>query len=219
MSSEQQGGALLAHDQVVAQKTRWFYESFAPEYALSIPDRVTGGMKEWLDTFVAGASRATTIFEIGSGTGRDAAYLESMGYTVQRSEIADSFIGRFRRQGIDALKFDVLNDRFPGRQHLVFANSVFCHMTNRQLRRALRNVHDALVPGGRLGFNTKSALVPWSAMAQNDRLPGPRYFSHWPPSKLRAEVELAGFEVSWWSEKPAILRPTPWVNMVVRKFD
>lgn len=205
------------HDVIVAQRTRLYYERFADEYASSIPHRVTGGMKEWMDRFVADVPRATTIFEIGSGTGRDADYLESLGFRVQRSEIAEPFIRSFAAQGLPALRFDVLNDRFPRSQDVVFANSVFCHMTTWQLRRALRNVHDALVPGGRLGFNTKAAEVPWSATVRNDRLPGSRYFSHWPPSKLRAEVESAGFDVLWWSEKPAILRPTPWVNLVVRK--
>lgn len=218
MGPGRQEATVLSHDQLVAHRTKSFYERFAHEYELSIPDRVTGGMKEWLDTLAAGIPLTAPIFEVGSGTGRDASYLESQGYTVQRSEIADSFIRRFEERGIDALKFDVLNDRFPGPQEAVFANSVFCHMTNRQLRTALGNVHDALVQGGRLGFNTKSAAVPWNTMAQSDRLPGSRYFSHWPPSKLRSEVERAGFEVLWWSERPAILRPTPWVNLVVRKL-
>jgi SAM-dependent methyltransferase len=217
MSLGQQGVVALSHDQIVAQRTRLFYERFAQEYASSIPRHVTGGMKEWLDKFLAELPSVARIFEIGSGTGRDAAYFESLGYEVQRSEIADSFIGAFGEQGIDALKFDVLNDEFPGPQDAVFANSVFCHMTNRQLRSAFENIHDALVEGGLLGFNTKSAAVSWNLMAESDRLPGSRYFSHWPPGKLRVEVEGAGFDVLWWSEKPAILRPTPWVNLVVRK--
>ncbi|MEU4384957.1 class I SAM-dependent methyltransferase [Promicromonospora sp. NPDC023805] len=217
MSSRQREAAIPSHDQIVAQSVKLFYEKFAEEYASSIPDRATGGMKEWLDRLIDGLSGSVPIFEIGSGTGRDAAYFESLGYAVQRTEIANSFIRRFEEQGIDVLKFDVLNDSFPGRQHIVLANSVFCHMTDWQLRSALKNVYDALVPGGRLGFNTKSAAVHWSANLQNERLPGSRYFSHWPPNELRAEVERVGFEVLWWSESPAILRPTPWVNLVLRK--
>ena len=174
-------------------------------------------MKEWLDAFVAGVPQATPIFEVGSGTGRDAAYLEKKGYSVQRSEIAGSFIRAFEEQAISVSKFDVLNDGFPGEQHLVFANSVFCHMTNRQLTSVLEKIYDALVPGGRLGFNTKSAMVPWHTTVRNERLPGARYFSHWPPNKLRAEVERVGFDVLSCFVQPAILRPTPWVNLVVEK--
>ncbi|MBL0885018.1 class I SAM-dependent methyltransferase [Myceligenerans indicum] len=217
MSLVRQEETTLSHDRIVAEKTRLSYESFAQEYALSIPRQVTGGMKEWLDRFVAGVPLTGAIFEVGSGTGRDATYLESMGYRVQRSEIAAPFLRSFQEQGIGALRFDVLTDDFPGRQQAVFANSVFCHMTNRQLRTALENVHEALDHGGRLGFNTKAAPVPWNSMVQNERLPGERYFSRWPPGKLRAEVERAGFTVLWCSERPAILRPTPWVNLVVRK--
>ncbi|GAB4083946.1 hypothetical protein GCM10028784_05760 [Myceligenerans cantabricum] len=217
MTLGQQEATILSHDRIVAERTKLFYDSYAREYALSIPGQVTGGMKEWLDRFSAEASFRGPIFEIGSGTGRDAHYLESLGHRVQRSEIADPFITSFAAQGIDVLRFDVLDDSFPGRQHAVFANSVFCHMTNRQLRRVLRNVHEALVPEGRLGFNTKAAAVTFSKMSGSDRLPAARYFSHWPPGKLRAEVERAGFDVVWWSERPAILRPTPWVNLIVRK--
>jgi SAM-dependent methyltransferase len=207
----------MSHDEIVALKTRAFYEEFADEYASSIPHHVSGGMKEWLDVLVAGVPLATPIFEVGSGTGRDAAYLEGKGYSVQRSEIAGSFIRAFEEQGISVSEFDVLNDSFPGEQHLVFANSVFCHMTSRQVTNTLEKIYDVLVPGGRLGFNTKSALVPWHKTIANERLPGARYFSHWPPSKLRAEVERVGFNVLSCFEQSAILRPTPWVNLVVEK--
>lgn len=217
MSLLLQEDVALSYDLLVAEKTRSFYESFAQEYASSIPRAVTGGMKEWLDRFVANISPGTEVFEVGSGTGRDAAYLESMGYHVQRSEIAAPFLRGFAQQGFDALRFDVLRDRFPGKQRAVFANSVFCHMTNRQLRAALENVYEALVPRGRLGFNTKAAPVSWHSMVQNERLPGARYFSRWPPEKLRSEVERVGFRVLWCSERPAILRPTPWVNLVLQK--
>ncbi|MGI5190011.1 class I SAM-dependent methyltransferase [Promicromonospora sp. CA-289599] len=215
-------GELQAHgdvsdDILVAQSIKSYYEKFAREYAFSIPGSVTGGMQEWLDVLIAGVSCDVPIFEIGSGTGRDASYLESLGFAVQRSEIADAFIRRFEEQGISALKFDVLNDRFPGPQHVVFANSVFCHMTNGQLRKVLDSVHDALVPGGKLGFNTKSAAVCQHAMVQSDHLPGSRYFSYWPASELRVETENAGFEVLWCSEGPAVLRSTPWVNLVLQK--
>ena len=117
-----------------------------------------------------GSASCDADFEIGSG-GRDAAYLEDKGYSVQRSEIAGSFIRAFEEQGISASEFDVLNDNFPGEQHLVFANSVFCHMTSRQLTNTLEKIYDALVPGGRLGFNTKSALVPWHKTIANERPP------------------------------------------------
>ena len=217
MTLLQQETELLPHDAIVAKETRRFYERFAVEYASSIPHDVTGAMKEWLDVFVAGIERSERVFEIGSGTGRDAAYLESLGYDVQRSEIAEPFLKSFREQGVEALRFDVLTDPFPASQRAVFANSVFCHMTARQLGRALKNVHDALEPGGRLAFNTKADEVRWGATVRNARLPGYRYFSHWPPSLIRSEVENMGFDVLWWSEKPAILRPTPWVNLVVRK--
>lgn len=217
MNLSRQAAVEPSHDLIVAQKTRSFYERFAQEYASSIPEHVTGAMKEWLDTLVSGVPHETPVFEIGSGTGRDAVYLESLGYRVQRSEIADSFIKAFEERGVDVVKFDVLNDSFPGSQHVVFANSVFCHLTNRQLRDALKNVYDALVPGGRLGFNTKSAEMLRNAMVHSELLPESRYFSYWPPDKLRAEVERIGFDVRWWSDRPAILRPTAWVNLVVEK--
>lgn len=217
IDGEKQASQDPPYDIRVAQSIKSYYETFAQEYAFSISDSVTGGVQEWLHALIAGVSRDVPMFEIGSGTGRDASYLESLGFTVQRSEIADAFIRRFEEQGIGALKFDVLNDDFPGPQHVVFANSVFCHMTNGQLRKALASVYGALVPGGRLGFNTKSAAVRQNAMVQSEHLPGSRYFSYWPASELRAETEEVGFEVLWCSEGPAVLRSTPWVNLVLQK--
>jgi SAM-dependent methyltransferase len=217
MSAMRQEFSIRSHDQIVAHNTWQYYENHAQEYALSIPSQVTGAMKEWIDVFVADLPRGASIFEVGSGTGRDAIYLESLGFKVQRSDIASPFIKAFDDQGFAVQRFDVLKDNFPGRQQVVFANSVLCHMTNRQLHTALKTVHDALVPGGRFGFNTKSAPVSWNTWGGEERGPGYRYFSHWPPAKLFAEVERIGFEVVWWSERPAILRPTPWVNLVVRK--
>lgn len=217
MTMMRQEVAIRSHDQIVALDTWNYYEHHAQEYASSIPSQVTGAMKEWIDAFVAGVPSGSPIFEIGSGTGRDAIYLESLGFKVQRSDIASPFIEAFADQGFAVRKFDVLNEKFPEWQQLVFANSVLCHMTSRQVRTALETVHDALVPGGRFGFNTKSAPVSWNTSGADRTEPGYRYFSHWPPSKLFAEVESIGFEVVWWSEGPAILRPTSWVNLVVQK--
>jgi SAM-dependent methyltransferase len=55
-------------------------------------DEVTGSIKEFIDAFLENFDKDATILEIGSGTGRDADYVERLGYRVLRTDAAEDFV-------------------------------------------------------------------------------------------------------------------------------
>jgi len=83
------------------------------------------GVQYFLDLLPAGQS----ILEIGSGTASDARRIESKGFLVQRTDVAEGFLDYMRAGGQDAQYFDILEGPYGQSQVAVFANAVFLHFT------------------------------------------------------------------------------------------
>lgn len=132
------------------------------------------------------------IIEIGSGFGRDANYIESFGFKVERTNAAESFVTFLQEQGNFARKFNILTDAFRVQYDLAFANAVFLHFTPSELEPALIKVHAALKNDRILAFSVKKGKgEEWTTA----KLGKPRYFCYWESNKMFALLKQAGFEV------------------------
>ena len=69
------------------------------------------------------------VFEIGSGDGTNAKFIESLGFEVTASDTADDFIKATQSQGIKTIKFDAIEDEFPEKYFGIFCWRVFVHFT------------------------------------------------------------------------------------------
>ncbi|MCL2280269.1 hypothetical protein FWC31_00035, partial [Candidatus Saccharibacteria bacterium] len=61
------------------KKTIQAYENHIDDYFADTPAEVTDAYREWFGRGFDGMPTTAKIFEIGSATGRDAEYLESLG--------------------------------------------------------------------------------------------------------------------------------------------
>lgn len=61
-----------------------------------------GFVKDWIDTVLAGLPQDAKIPEFGSAFGRDADYIESKGYKVQRTDVTPGFVKLLQSQGHQA---------------------------------------------------------------------------------------------------------------------
>ena len=167
------------------------YESRYVEYVTATVNTVQGPMKEWLDNAVEGLSSDADIFEIGSGFGRDAKYLQSKGYTVHCTDVTEGFITILKAQGLDTQHLNVLTDEIMGEYDLVLANAVLLHFTDKDMIQVLRKIYEALKPDGRFAFSVKRGDGDeWS----DNKTGLPRYFNYWQPEELVELLGAAGFK-------------------------
>ena len=189
------------------------YESHLDAYREKTPSRVEGPLKDWLDRSVAGLAANADILEVGSGLGRDADYLESRGYAVERTDAARSFVDYMVAQGREARLLDVITDGFGENRDLIFADAVFLHLTAPEFKSVLSKAYAALTPGGRLAFTLKEGEgEEWST----EKLDAPRFFLHWNQrdiADLLADAGFGGVHVA----VPHV-GPQGWLHVVARKI-
>lgn len=184
-------------------------------YAANLRNDVSDEVKEWLTRSLDGLRKDALIFEIGTATGRDADYVESQGFAVERSDAAKGFVDELNSTGKTARLFNVLTNEFNGKYDLILANAVFLHFNNQEILNALVKVFDALVDGGRFGLSLKCGN---GEVSTTSKLNGPRYFKFWQPDEIRKALELVGFvnfscktSDDWRPDKPG------WMFIVVEK--
>jgi SAM-dependent methyltransferase len=176
-----------------SQKTVAAYDSHGLYWAGRTRAQVVergSALERFLLDAVGGLGLDARIFEIGSGTGRDAAWLESRGYWVHRSDASATLRDELeQRDGKPVLPFDVTMDPLP-ECDLLIANAVLHHLDGPECFRVLKDARKAcrrLAVGVRAGDGT--AEDEWKASLG---LPA-RYYMLWKPEDLFAALLAAGF--------------------------
>jgi len=177
------------------------YELGVQEYINGTAAEVSGTFKDWIDATLASLPLNAEIMEIGSGFGRDADYIESFGFKVDRTDATEAFVTFLQSQGHSACRFNVLVDAFPMQYDPVFANAVFLHFTPQELEKALQKIHAALRDNGVLAFSVKKG-EEWT----NAKLGQPRYFCYWEQANLVPFLQKANFKVVTVSEDKRFLQ-------------
>lgn len=168
------------------------YNANADAYASGTPFQVSGGFKPWIDATVALLPTGARIIEIGSGCGRDAVYIESQGFKVERTDAAQAFVTLLQEQGYNAHTFNILIDDFDALYDLVYAAGVFLHVTPPEFTQALIKIHSSLTHRGILSFSVKTGIgQEW----ETKKLGSPRYFCYWKQESLAKLLCTTGFEI------------------------
>lgn len=158
-----------------------------------------------VEHFLSGLNTSAKIFEIGSGTGRDASYLKQLGYKVQVSDVTSAFVSMLTEDGWDAIRFDVVKDQLEGMWDLVFADAVLLHLTRDEFFLALEKVLRNLENNGRFAFTLKAGE---GEAYSSEKLGMPRFFCYWQVSDVEAKLKEAGYS-SW-----AVTEHPGWIHVV-----
>lgn len=147
---------------------------------------------KWIVDDISHAPNQGVIFEIGSGPGYFADYLEELGYKIIRSEAAQSFIDFSTQRGKTMKKFNVALDDFPDQYAIILAINVMQHLPKNEAIDSFGKVYDALEPGGRFIFTitTDDGSEEW-----RDDKGGNRYFYNWVEVELLTALNEIGFKV------------------------
>lgn len=130
------------------QVTREFYEDHAEEYA-----RNTAGMydQEWLEKFASLVRPKGRVLDVGSASGRDAAWFVSNGFEVEGIDISSTLI-EIARKAVPGASFsamDLANLQFPPDSFDgIWCSCVLLHIPREQAPSVITNLATTLRPSG-----------------------------------------------------------------------
>lgn len=170
------------------QRTIAAYESYAQEYDKIVEAAPSEHVRKGLRELAAATGEGARILEIGSGCGRDADFIETLGVQVHRTEPAEAFLELQRARGKTAHMLDVVEDELGGPYDGVMVMCVLFHIERAAIDAVLRKLADALRPGG--GF-----LVSMREGEGETR--GEYLMTYWSRDDFAARLEQAGLVVEW----------------------
>ena len=199
------------------------YEAWARAYVADVQacaaknPEAGGHFREWLETAVSDLDpRTSTIFEFGSGAGRKALSLGKLGYAVEATDAASTFVEIMRQNGLAARQFDILQDPLPADRDLIFASGVVQHFTFQQARQVFQRVSAALKPTGRFALTVPTGQFEGWQPGSTGLEAQARYWRCWPEDELHhclAEFNLDDIVLS----RTISYRERPWLLVVAQK--
>jgi predicted TPR repeat methyltransferase len=188
------------------------YNDHIQEYVAANNPVLQGSLKAWVDEVLKLIPKGGRVLELGSGYGRDAAYIESQGYAIERTDAAEGFVELLKNQGHDARKLNVLTDDFGTNFDLIYAQAVFLHFNPEQLKQVLKKSFDSLKQSGTLAFSVKEGEgEAWP----DDYLGVPRYYCYWKEPALQKITEATGFSSIEITKRQGIR--DLWLHVIAKK--
>jgi len=194
-------------------RTLLAYENGLEEYGAAAIPTVTGSVKEWVDVSLSNLPPQANILEIGSAHGRDADYIESQGFAIERTDAAQSFVSYMQSKGNSARLLNALTDDYGGPYDMVYANAVLLHFTPEECDVVLKRVRKALTPNGLFAFSVKIGEgSAWSDRKLND----PRFFVYWQEETLKKLLTNQDYDVVYWAEGQTGHDNGEWYHVIAR---
>lgn len=140
------------------------------------------------------------IFEIGSADGANSKFIESLGFNITASDIADDFIKATKSQGIHTIKFNALEDEFPEKYSGIFCWRVLVHFTKEDALTLIQKVYNSLEKNGIFIFNainrdTKNTDEEWVDFEGEYHMGVERYYSYFRKEELDSMIDKVGFKI------------------------
>ena len=110
-------------------------------------------LKELIKVNFSSLPEHCKIFEIGSGDGTNAKFIENLGFQVTASDTVDGFIEATKNENIKTIKFNAIEDDFLEKYFAVFCWRVFVHFTIEDALKVIKKVYDTLEENGIFIFN------------------------------------------------------------------
>lgn len=177
-------------DMATNEQTLEAYNKDVATYAASIRPQVDRDLADWITQSVLGLPPSAAILEIGSGTGKDAEYIESLGYRVRRTDGSRGFVDYLQSQDKPAELLNILSDPIEGAYDMIFADAVFLHFTEQEFMVASKKVFESTKNDGRFALSLKRGT---GEQAETKKFDMPRYFKFWEPEAATTALQQAGF--------------------------
>jgi predicted TPR repeat methyltransferase len=166
------------------------YNSTVLKYIQESQQVVEGGLRQWIDENLAKLDKSAKILEIGSGSGKDADYFTSQGYSLELTDASQGFVDYLIKNGKQARILNALTDDFGTNYDMIFADAVFLHFNPEELKVIIRKAYYAIKSGGRLAFTLK---VGKGEEITSRKLDSKRYFCFWKQDEIEELLSAVGF--------------------------
>jgi SAM-dependent methyltransferase len=128
---------------------------------------------------------ATSLLEVGAGTGQDSLYFQEQGLRVLCTDLSPAMVDLCRAKGLDARVADFLGLGVPPASFdAVYALNCLLHVPTPDLPRVLEAIEEVLVPGGLFYLGTWGGADEEGPM-RDDRHPLPRFFAFRSDERMR----------------------------------
>jgi SAM-dependent methyltransferase len=120
---------------------------------------------------------ATSLLEVGAGTGHDSLYFQEQGLRVLCTDLSPAMVELCRAKGLDARVADFLGLGVPSASFdAVYALNCLLHVPTPDLPRVLAAVDEVLAPGGLCYVGTWGGADE-EGLVREERYPVPRFFA------------------------------------------
>lgn len=140
------------------------------------------------------------VFEIGSGDGISAKIIKNLGFNITASDVAPDFINNLHNLGINAIKFDALEDDFTDKYDAVFCWRVFVHFTKEDASKVIKKVYNTLKNNGIFIFNAmnhEGQILDneWVDFEGELHMGIERYYNYFYQKDLDDMIKETGFQI------------------------
>ncbi|MEO5757192.1 MAG: class I SAM-dependent methyltransferase [Mesorhizobium sp.] len=164
------------------------YEDYAQEYDAIVGHVPHPNDQAALKRAAAMAGPDGRILEIGSGPGRDADFLETLGVKVRRTDATRRFLELQAARGKTGDLLNVITDELGGPYDAVVALAVLIHIPRDQIDQVLAKIMQSLRPGG-------AFVVSMRDGAGGGDTSGKYHTVDWRKDDFAARIEGAGMEL------------------------
>jgi SAM-dependent methyltransferase len=139
--------------------------------------------------------RASTLLEVGAGTGQDSLFFQDHGVRVISTDLSEDMVNRCRAKGLDARVMDFLSLDFPsGSFDAIYAFNCLLHVPDADLDRVLRALRELLRPRGLLYVGVYGSDRDEERIVHDATSLLPRFFAFRTDQRLN-EIVANHFEV------------------------
>jgi len=139
-----------------------YYDSNAPRLAATYESLEAARLNAWFRDVLPAAPAC--VLDIGAGSGRDAAWLASLGYDVVAVEPSAAMVGEAQRIHTEIAIHWVEGDALPGLERtlrrgqafdFILLSAVWMHVPPGDQRRAFRKIVSLMKPGARMAITLR----------------------------------------------------------------
>jgi SAM-dependent methyltransferase len=171
-----------------SRRTIQSYATSALDYDEQVSARPPSYIAAALRRLMTHVPAGGLVLEVGSGTGRDADFLESLGARVRRTDATQAFLDLQARRGKHGERLNLLTDALGGPYDAVLAICVLIHIERAKTDRVLRKIRRALRPGGVF------LAAVWEGSGETD---GRYHMTYWRRRAFAERLAAAGLTVEW----------------------
>jgi 2-polyprenyl-3-methyl-5-hydroxy-6-metoxy-1,4-benzoquinol methylase len=193
-------------------KTIQSYNKHISEYISGTSHKAHPAINAWIDASLAYLAKGSKVLELGSGFGRDADYIESKGFIVDRTDASEGFIDYLQKNGKSARLLNVLTDSYGESYDMVFANAVLLHFRPKDVNKILSRAKASLKSNGILAFSIKEGIgEAWITQ----KVPAPRFFHFFDLTSIDRIVAQNGLKRL--SATTAKTKKDVWIHVIAQK--